>query len=173
MALNTYLTFDGNCREAFEFYRSVFGGDFSVIQTFADGPPDMPGRDELGDRIMHVSLPVGGNVLMGSDRGPGFGPEVVVGNNFSISIDRTEPAALRRGVREAVRRRQGDYADAGPVLGLVLRDVHGQVRHQLDARLRAAARLSGTAVALRPGVVVDAAELAVAGAETAGGALDA
>ena len=86
MALNTYLTFDGNCREAFEFYRSVFGGEFSVIQRFADGPPDMPGRDELGDQIMHVSLPVGGNVLMGSDRGPGFGPEVVVGNNFSISI---------------------------------------------------------------------------------------
>ncbi len=87
MALNTYLTFDGNCREAFEFYRSVFGGEFSVIQTFADGPPDMPGRDELGDQIMHVSLPVGASVLMGSDRGPGAGPELVVGNNFSISIE--------------------------------------------------------------------------------------
>ena len=86
MALNTYLTFDGNCREAFEFYRSVFGGEFSVIQTFADGPPDMPLPDEMRDQVMHVSLPVGDSVLMGSDRGPGFGPELVVGNNFSISI---------------------------------------------------------------------------------------
>ena len=86
MALNTYLTFDGNCREAFEFYRSVFGGEFSVIQTFADGPPDMPLPDEIRDQIMHVSLPVGANVLMGSDKGPGFRAELVVGNNFSISI---------------------------------------------------------------------------------------
>ena len=86
MALNTYLTFDGNCREAFEFYRSVFGGEFSVIQTFADGPPDMPLPDEMRDQVMHVSLPVGASVLMGSDRGAGGGPPLVVGNNFSISI---------------------------------------------------------------------------------------
>ena len=42
MTLSTYLTFDGNCREVFEFYRSVFGGDFEVIQTFGDGPDEMP-----------------------------------------------------------------------------------------------------------------------------------
>jgi uncharacterized glyoxalase superfamily protein PhnB len=41
MSRNTTLTFNGNCRKAFAFYRSVFGGDFSVVQTFADGPPDM------------------------------------------------------------------------------------------------------------------------------------
>ena len=86
MALNTYLTFDGNCREAFEFYRSVFGGEFLVVQTFADGPADMPVPAETRDQIMHVSLPVGESVLMGSDRGPGSAPELVVGNNFSISI---------------------------------------------------------------------------------------
>ncbi len=79
MSLSTYLTFDGNCREAFEFYRSVFGGEFSVIQTFADVPPDMPVPEEIKDRIMHVSLPVGSSVLMVSDRGPGFGPPLVAG----------------------------------------------------------------------------------------------
>jgi PhnB protein len=36
MLLNTYLTFDGNCREAFEYYRSVFGGSFAVLQTFGE-----------------------------------------------------------------------------------------------------------------------------------------
>ena len=86
MSLSTYLTFDGNCREAFEFYRSVFGGEFSVIQAFADGPPDMPMPDGAEDLVMHVSLPVGSSVLMGSDRGPGFGPPLVAGNNLSISI---------------------------------------------------------------------------------------
>ena len=86
MALNTYLTFDGNCREAFEFYRSAFGGEFAVIQTFADGPPDMAAPDDIRDQIMHVALPVGGSVLMGSDKGPGFRAELVAGNNFSISV---------------------------------------------------------------------------------------
>ena len=39
--LSTYLTFDGNCREAFEFYRSVFGGEFQMLSTFAEATPDM------------------------------------------------------------------------------------------------------------------------------------
>ena len=86
MSLSTYLTFDGNCREAFEFYRSVFGGRFATLQTFADGPPDMQVPDASKDRIMHASLPVGSSVLMGSDRVEGFGPPLVVGNNFSIAI---------------------------------------------------------------------------------------
>ena len=85
MTLNTYLTFDDNCREAFEFYRSVFGGDFSELQTFGDGPPDMGVPDGAQDRIMHVSLPIGESVLMGSDSNPGFGPGPVVGTNFSIA----------------------------------------------------------------------------------------
>ena len=85
MSLNIYLTFDGNCREAFEFYRSVFGGDFQAFATFAEGPDDMQVPDEDKDNVMHVSLPVGDSVLMGSDNGP-FGSPVSVGNNFSISI---------------------------------------------------------------------------------------
>ena len=86
MTLNTYLTFENNCREAFEFYRSVFGGEFSELQTFGDGPPDMGVPDDAKQRIMHVSLPVGESVLMGSDSNPAFGPGPVVGTNFSISF---------------------------------------------------------------------------------------
>lgn len=67
MALNTYLFFDGKCGEAFEFYRDVFGGEFSMRMTYADAPPGTPVDRVAGDRIMHVSLPVGGSVLMGSD----------------------------------------------------------------------------------------------------------
>ena len=85
MTLNTYLTFEANCREAFEFYRSVFGGDFSELQTFGDGPPDMGVPDEAKQRIMHVSLPVGDSILMGSDSHPAFDGGPIAGTNFSIS----------------------------------------------------------------------------------------
>ncbi len=86
LALNTYLTFDGNCREAFEFYRSVFGGEFDMLDTFGNAPPDMPVPEDQKDHIMHVSLPIGSSILMGSDRGTEFAPPPVAGNNFSISI---------------------------------------------------------------------------------------
>ena len=86
MSLNPYLFFDGNCREAFEFYRSVFGGDFSVIQTFGDGPPDMGVPEAERDRIMHVSLPIGSAVLMGSDSCSAFGAPPAAGDNFAISL---------------------------------------------------------------------------------------
>ena len=86
MSLNTYLTFESNCREVFEFYRSVFGGEFAMITTFGEGPSDMGTLEEEMDRIMHVSLPIGSSVLMGSDSCSAFGPPPVVGNNFYISF---------------------------------------------------------------------------------------
>ncbi len=85
MTLNTYLHYNGNCREAFEFYRSVFGGDFEILQTFADGPPGMGVSDDEANNIMHVSLRVGESILMGSDVPAAFGPPPNKGNNFSIS----------------------------------------------------------------------------------------
>ena len=54
--------------------------------TFRDGPEDMNVAEEELDRIMHVSLPIGSSVLMGSDSCSGFGPSPVVGNNFSLSF---------------------------------------------------------------------------------------
>ena len=87
MQLNTYLTFNGNCREAFDFYRNVFGGEFSAFQTFGEGPPDMDMEvpEAIADHVMHVSLPIGESTLMGSDNGPGQ-PDVTMGGNFSVSV---------------------------------------------------------------------------------------
>ena len=84
--LNTYLNFNGNTEEAFNFYRSVFGGEFSNLQRFKDGPgaDKLPENDK--EKIMHVSLPIGGNVLMGTDVGGGM-PEVTFGTNSSICIE--------------------------------------------------------------------------------------
>ena len=102
MTLNTYLTFENNCREAFEFYRSVFGGEFSEFQTFGDGPPDMGIPEEAKQLVMHVSLPVGESILMGSDSNPAFGPGPLMGTNFSISY---VPAAVRTPTRSMRRSR--------------------------------------------------------------------
>ena len=85
VTVNTYLTFNDNCRAAFEFYRSVFGGEFTFISTFAESPPDMEVPEAKRDLLMHVSLPIGSGVLMGSDSA-GFGPDLVSGNNFSVSL---------------------------------------------------------------------------------------
>ena len=89
MTLSTYINFDGNCREAFEFYRSVFGGEFAVMETFRNGPSDMGMPDDELDNVMHVSFPIGSSVLMGSDMPSTFGPPVKQGNNFSISYGAT------------------------------------------------------------------------------------
>ena len=86
MTVSTYLTFDGNCREAFEFYRDVFGGEFEMLSTFGESPDDMGVPEELKDAVMHVSLPIGNSVLMGSDNAP-EGPPLAVGNNFSLSVE--------------------------------------------------------------------------------------
>ena len=67
MSISMYLTFDGNCREAFEFYRSVFQTEFQVLQTFGDAPEDMKVSESLKNQTMHVSMPIGTSVLMGSD----------------------------------------------------------------------------------------------------------
>ncbi len=88
-AVNPYLTFAGNCEEAFNFYKSVFGGEFAFIGKFKDMPPTdgMTCPPSEGEKIMHVSLPIGNTVIMGSDSSEAFGQTTVVGNNFSVSIN--------------------------------------------------------------------------------------
>ncbi len=85
MSLTIYLYFNGNCREVFEFYRSIFGGEFEMISTFREGPEDMPLPEDVLNQVMHVSYPIGSSVLMGSDMPSEFGPTPVQGSNFSIS----------------------------------------------------------------------------------------
>lgn len=85
---NTYLNFNGNCEDAFIFYKSVFGGDFNYIGRFNEMPPQESNQmsEADGNRIMHVSLPIGTSILMGSDTGGEWASSFVQGNNFSVSI---------------------------------------------------------------------------------------
>ncbi|SFI67727.1 PhnB protein [Kaistella treverensis] len=89
-SINAYLTFDGNCEEAFIFYKSVFGGEFPMVGRFGDMPPAEgmpPLSDDVKSRIMHITLPISQEtILMGSDTMPGV-HEHQVGNNISLSIN--------------------------------------------------------------------------------------
>lgn len=84
--LNTYLNFNGNTEEAFNFYKSIFGGDFAVLQRFKDSPgcEGMAVGDQ--EKIMHVALPIGGNVLMGTDVTNPM-PASTFGTGISLSVD--------------------------------------------------------------------------------------
>ena len=85
-ALNPYLNFTDNTEEAFNFYKSVFGGDFMMVMRFKDAPAEFRGPESEHNKIMHISLPIGKNtILMGSDAPEHMG-KVIIGNNVNISI---------------------------------------------------------------------------------------
>jgi len=85
--INPYLNFPGNTEEAFNFYKSVFGGEFITLQRFKETPEagKVPANEQ--DKIMHIALPIGnGNILMATDALESMGQTLTPGNNFSIAI---------------------------------------------------------------------------------------
>ena len=104
--VNAYLTFNGNCEEAFNFYKSVFGGEFPYIGRFGDMPPtdgkEIPEADK--NKIMHITLPISQEtVLMGSDTAGEWASQFNAGNNISLSINtdsREEADRLFGGLSE-------------------------------------------------------------------------
>ncbi len=66
--INPYINFNGNAEEAFNFYKSVFGGEFATVMRFKDmSSPGNPVADHEANKIMHIALPIGKNVLMAND----------------------------------------------------------------------------------------------------------
>ncbi|OTG84686.1 VOC family protein [Acinetobacter sp. ANC 4648] len=91
MQLNHYLNFQGQTLAAFNFYKSVFGGEFSFIKKYVE-LPDAQVSDKEKDYILHVSLPINEfTVLMGSDTSEQFCAQASIvftqGNNHYISIN--------------------------------------------------------------------------------------
>lgn len=89
-----YLNFNGNCEEAFNFYKSVFGGEFTYFGRFGD----MPGSEQMPEneksKVMHVALPISENFsIFGSDTSS-FSGEASFGNNINLmlSVDTAEEA---------------------------------------------------------------------------------
>ncbi len=90
--VSTYLNFDGQTEEAFEFYKKVFKTSFVGELQRMESVPAQPGMKELSDaekkRVMHVALPItGGHVLMGTDILPSMGHRLEVGNNMYITLE--------------------------------------------------------------------------------------
>ncbi len=83
-----YLNFNGTTEKAFNYYKSVFGGEFKSLQRFRDFPDAGKVPPEALDMIMHIELPLGpNNTLMGTDAPESMGFILATGNNFSILIN--------------------------------------------------------------------------------------
>lgn len=86
MSVNVYLNFNGNCREAAEFYAEVFGTEKPQIMTFGETPqnPNYPLPEEAKNLVMHTRLTISGSNVMFSDTFPGS--PFTVGNNVSLAV---------------------------------------------------------------------------------------
>jgi PhnB protein len=93
--INPHINFNGNAEEAFNFYKSVFGGEFTKIIRFKDiSSPEYQATENDANKIMHIALPIGQNILMANDV-PEFMGQVNENENrskISISAESREEA---------------------------------------------------------------------------------
>jgi PhnB protein len=99
--VSTYLNFPRSTEEAFNFYKSVFGGEFAgKINRMGDAPtqPGMPALSESDKKlVMHIALPIlGGHVIMGTDAPESMGFKVTYGNNIYINLEPDTRAETER-----------------------------------------------------------------------------
>lgn len=89
--INPYIYFNGNCEEAFDFYKSVFEKEFTYIGRYKDVPnTDRPLFREADEKIMHVSLPISSEtVLMGADNREAYREQAAY-SSFSLIIHADE-----------------------------------------------------------------------------------
>ncbi|HEX6263410.1 MAG TPA: VOC family protein [Actinomycetota bacterium] len=130
--LHSYLNFAGNAEEAFEFYRSAFGGELSSLVRFRDLPMegvDIPEEDR--GKIMHIALPIGDeDLLMASDALRSLGQEVVQGNNVYVSV--------HPGSKEEADRIFGALSEGGeiemPIADQAWGDYYGSLKDKFGIR---------------------------------------
>ena len=85
--INPHINFNGNAEEAFTFYKSVFGGEFANIMRLKDlSSPEFPVAENDANKILHIALPIGKNVLMGNDVPESMGKVNENENRSKISI---------------------------------------------------------------------------------------
>ncbi|GLC90033.1 VOC family protein [Lysinibacillus piscis] len=96
MAVETYLIFNGNCREAVSFYEKVFDTNKSDFTTFGESPqdPNYPMPEEAKNLVMHTRLSIFGSRVMFSDTFPGS--PFTVGNNVTLAVISNDEAKLRQ-----------------------------------------------------------------------------
>ena len=91
------LSFQGQCREAFEFYAKVLGGKITTAAPYGDGPPGMPVDPKMKDWLMHCWLEVGDQALMGADMDPAWAPNIgKPKNGFDVTLHSPSMDEARR-----------------------------------------------------------------------------
>jgi len=100
--INPHVNFNGNAEEAFNFYKSVFGGEFAQIVRFKDiASKEHPIAEHEATKIMHIALPIGKNILMGNDVPESMGRVNENENRSKIAItaaSREEADKLYKGL---------------------------------------------------------------------------
>ncbi len=85
--INPYINFNGNAEEAFNFYKSVFGGEFGMLVRFKDlEGPEFPVPANDANKIMRITLPIGENTLIANDVPESLGPVSENENRSKISV---------------------------------------------------------------------------------------
>ena len=93
MQMNVHLNFQGNCAEAFEFYKKTFGAKNAFAVKYGDAPSGSPVPPNWEDKVMHTSIPLGDGLLMGCDAPPGRSTPL---GGFQISIQAEDEAEVKR-----------------------------------------------------------------------------
>jgi PhnB protein len=91
MQLATHLAFNGNCRQAFEFYAHTFGGRILMQLTYGEAPIGGGPSPEISNQIMHARLDIEGQHLMGADAPPGR-YQIPQGSMVCVSVNDLERA---------------------------------------------------------------------------------
>ena len=143
MQVNPYLTFNGNCEEAFKTYQKILGGEIAAMIPHEGTPAEESVPPEWRKKIVHARLVSNGMVLMGSDAPPDRYQPM---KGFSVTVNTKKPAEAERIFNAP--RRQGDRGCATwrDLFRRKICDTHRQVWHALDDRLREAAVTSGGSV---------------------------
>lgn len=100
--INPYLDFNGKAEEAFNFYKSVFGGEFASVMRWkdmagAEGCEEVKLAESELEKIMHIALPIGDKtILMASDGIEASGLQHIPGNNFSIAVGADSKEELKK-----------------------------------------------------------------------------
>jgi PhnB protein len=102
--INPYINFNGNAEEAFNFYKSVFGGEFASVVRFKDiESPEFPVPQNEANKIMRIVLPIGGNTLIANDVPESMGPVNENENRSKIAVyaeTKEEADKLFKGLSE-------------------------------------------------------------------------
>ncbi len=99
MQMSVHLNFQGNCADAFEFYKKVFGVKNAFTMKYADAPVGMPVPPDWKDKVMHTSIPLGEGRLMGCDAPPDRSTPI---GGFQVCVESKDEAEVKR-IYEALK----------------------------------------------------------------------